>query len=352
MHTYKKYTISRKTLKKKKKYTGLKLLLWILIIGIVFVKYLYGNIHIPSNEIIVKRGDTLSSIIADNLSSKERFFFKIYKKIHPISDKIYPWTHQFSGTTLSKNEFIKNIQSEPEIAYIKFTVLEWRSSYDIDATLTERKLISKGEYLAYIQNKENIETFFQNYPFLQESRKWWKTLEGYLYPDTYHLRPEKIIIDLVKGQLQAFNTKVRKKHSKQLKDSVLGIYGTLNMASIVEREEKNNVNKPTVAAILMKREYIWTVIGADISLCYYYKKTHKTCTPEFIHNYVEDTSNPYNTRKNRGLPPTAIGNPSIETILAVLNHTKTDYFYYLHWKDGQIHYAKTLQQHNANLKYL
>ena len=62
---------------------------------------------------------------------------------------------------------------------------------------------------------------------------------------------------------------------------------------------------------------------------------------------------PYNTYTNAGLPPGPICNPGLSVINAVLNHAKTDYLYYLTDKDGNMHYAKTLEEHNVNVgKYL
>lgn len=71
------------------------------------------------------------------------------------------------------------------------------------------------------------------------------------------------------------------------------------MASIVEKEERNNANKATVAGILLKRFQIGTLIGADISLCYSFKQPYKVCTPSFIGQHVSEDTNPYNTRRVR-----------------------------------------------------
>ena len=61
----------------------------------------------------------------------------------------------------------------------------------------------------------------------------------------------------------------------------------------------------------------------------------------------------YNTYKYRGLPPTPIANPGLSSIKAAIFPEKTEYFYYLHDPSGKIHYAKTLDEHNANVrKYL
>jgi UPF0755 protein len=61
----------------------------------------------------------------------------------------------------------------------------------------------------------------------------------------------------------------------------------------------------------------------------------------------------YNTYKYAGLPPGPIANPGLSSLKAAFNPAQTDYLYYIHDPTGQIHYAKTLAEQNANIaKYL
>jgi cell division protein YceG involved in septum cleavage len=76
-----------------------------------------------------------------------------------------------------------------------------------------------------------------------------KTLEGFLYPDTYQVDKTKNIIDqLVYTQLENFNKKVRNKLNNPT-----NFYTSMILASVVEKEERNNDNKATVAGIFLKR---------------------------------------------------------------------------------------------------
>lgn len=127
----------------------------------------------------------------------------------------------------------------------------------------------------------------------------------------------------------------------------------LRLASVIEKEERNTQNKPTVAGIFFNRLKEGTLLGADITLCYGIHKPYEECTPSLIGQNINDTDNVYNTRVHRGLPPTPIANPSTETVLSVLEFVKTDYFFYLHDNNGVIRYAKDIQGHNENIsKYL
>ena len=61
-------------------------------------------------------------------------------------------------------------------------------------------------------------------------------------------------------------------------------------------------------------------------------------------------NSPYNTYTNPGLPPGPISNPGLDSIKAALNPAKTDYLFYISDANGVNHYAKTMAEHNANIK--
>jgi UPF0755 protein len=149
--------------------------------------------------------------------------------------------------------------------------------------------------------------------------------------------------------LDNFNKRVWGIYSGQVKSfSKLNWYDVMILATVVEKEERSKANKSTVAGIFFNRIDNGMRLDADITLCYGLKEPYETCTPAFINRAIYDKSNLYNTRQHGGLPPQAIANPSVDSIDAVLNFKKTDYFYYLHDSSGKIHYGKTLTEHNEN----
>jgi UPF0755 protein len=117
----------------------------------------------------------------------------------------------------------------------------------------------------------------------------------------------------------------------------------------VEREERKQSEQPIVAGILSKRVKEGIPMGADATVCYEYAKTQKQCSPEFIATVISKKSS-YNTRAQLGYPPTPISSVSQSTWDAVMNKSKSDYYYYLHDSDGIIHYGKNLEEHNLNKK--
>jgi len=169
-------------------------------------------------------------------------------------------------------------------------------------------------------------------------------LEGYLYPDTYFVNPSsytnQAFIDRLIGTLKS---KLSDEDWKAINASNRSFTDIMIMASIVEREERNEKEKPTVAGILWNRIDAGIGLGADATILYGLGRTGGGLSYEDL-----QLDSPYNTRKYAGLPPTPICNPSVSSIRAALYPKTTDYWYYLHDDNGLIHYARTLDEHNVN----
>lgn len=281
-----------------------------------------------------------------------------------VADRIQVGSYDFAGS-YSPEEVITILQRGPKQTYESLTLLEGRSIYDIDAYLAKRGQIQAGEYIRYVTDPTVIKNAASRYEFVESFVDApTPSLEGLLYPDTYYVSENQSLLpQLIDLQLQAFNTKVYQPYSNEIKNfqtyltqngfSIsLSWYELVSLVSIVEKEERNNKNKPTIAGIFFNRLQQKMRIDADITLCYGLKTGYEVCTPSLIVRSISDANNLYNTRVHYGLTPTPIANPSSATFEAVLRFAKTDYYYYLHGSDGRIHYGATLSDHNANKQYL
>lgn len=164
-------------------------------------------------------------------------------------------------------------------------------------------------------------TNFKKDKFLSDA----KNKEGYLFPDTYFFLNDANERDVIKSMSNNFNKKIT------LLDSDIILSGKtkeeiITMASIVEREAKGDVDRDVISGILWKRIKINMPLQVDAAPITY---------------------------KMKGLPPGPIGNPGLEAIRATLYPKSSSYLYYLHDKNGIIHYARNFSEHNANIqKYL
>lgn len=179
--------------------------------------------------------------------------------------------------------------------------------------------------------------------------------EGYMFPDTYFIPKDATAGAVVKIFSDNFNKRVTPEIIEGIKKQKLTLDEGIILASIVEREGVSDTDRPIIAGILLKRlDNDWP-LQADSTLQYAlnYQAENQTWWKKVLTDADKKIKSPYNTYINTGLPPGPICNPGLSSIKAVANPVMTDYWYYLHGPDGQAHYAKTLEEHEANItKYL
>lgn len=307
-------------------------------------KFLSKPIILEDKFIEIKYGDNFSNLW-NKINVLDNAYYKYYIKNNKPDFELQAWNYMISSWSTIDN-LIESL-NKPINNEISITILEWRNIYDIDEVLNKKWLIDAWEYINYVTDSEKINALKEFFPFLWNI----KTLEWFLYPDTYNvsISPFKINNFVIK-QLETFETKVYEKILKNLDNET--ITDLVNLASIVEKEEKNNDEKAIVAWILKKRLNSWWMIWADATVCYPYKLTSNDCKMSVTRYLYEKNS--YNTRQIVWLPKTPICNPSFSTINATLNDKETPYWFYLHnittWK---IYYAKTNAEHEQNkAKYM
>ena len=149
-----------------------------------------------------------------------------------------------------------------------------------------------------------------------------KNKEGYLFPDTYFFFPSAKAEDVYKMMSDNFSKKIKPLLS-EINSSGKTLNQIITMASIIEAEAKGDNDRGVIAGIL------WNRINKDIPL---------------------QVDADMWTYKNKGLPDHPISNPGIEAIKSAIHPTVSVYFFYLHDKEGNIHYAKTFTEHKANIK--
>ncbi len=171
--------------------------------------------------------------------------------------------------------------------------------------------------------------------------------EGYLFPETYLFPRDVTASQVVKKMTDTFNEETKDGENY----SGLTFSQVIILASIVERETKTDAERPTVAGIMLNRLDAGMPLQVDATV-QYAVGTQGNWWPILTQDDLAVKS-AYNTYLHAGLPPAPISNPGESSIKASLNPEKTDYWYYIHDTEGQIHYAKTLVEHNANIsKYL
>ena len=175
--------------------------------------------------------------------------------------------------------------------------------------------------------------------------------EGYMFPDTYMVPRDATVGAIVKVFTDTFDEKITSSMRLEAKKNDLTFPETLILASIVEREGKTDEDRPIIAGILHNRLRADWPLQADATLQYAlgYQTKEKTWWKKELFDEDKKVRSPYNTYLHTGLPPAPICNPGLSAIKAALYPKKTEYMYYIHDDTGVAHYAKTLEEHNANV---
>jgi UPF0755 protein len=176
-----------------------------------------------------------------------------------------------------------------------------------------------------------------------------KEKEGTLFPDTYLFPKEttaSTIISTMENTFKKRYAEVVQEVGKtdRLQDEVIVI------ASLLEREARDPVEMKTVAGVFENRLRLGMPLQVDATL-QYAKGYNRTLDTWWAEPSAADKQvvSPFNTYMYKGLPPGPICNPGKAALIAAAKPDRTDYLFYISDRTGQMHYAKTLEEHNANI---
>ena len=288
-----------------------KIISCILSIVVFFLLFNFLFLNAPKNfpEGIIFHIEQGSSLRSVSLELKEqnlirsRMLFEFFVIMYSGDKHIIATDYLFEDK-ISSAEMARRIsKGEMHLAPVKVTIPEGFTISDIVNVFSSKLFyFNKDKFLIYAKDKE-----------------------GYLFPDTYFFFTTANEEDVFKSLSDNFRKKI-----SILEQDIVGTGKSeediIKMASLIERESKGDIDRNIISGILWKRLSVGMPLQADAA-------------PE--------------TYKNKGLPQKPIGNPGLPSIRAAIYPQKSVYWYYLHDKGGNIHYAKSFSEHRRNIeKYL
>jgi UPF0755 protein len=174
------------------------------------------------------------------------------------------------------------------------------------------------------------------------------SLEGFLFPDTYFLKPDITAAGIVDTLLREFEDRAGVALRTAAAQRKMTIYDLVKLASIVEREARDRSESPIIAGVYQNRLDIGMKLDADPTIQYAKGNWGELSLDDL------KLDSPYNTYLNPGLPPTPICNPGEAALLGAATPAHHEFFYFVAKADGsgQHAFAKTLDEQEANrVKY-
>jgi len=253
--------------------------------------------------------------------------------------------------------YYRNLQAErrarlqQQAAEVNVTIIEGWTQDQIGQYFEQQGLFSKKDFLAAVSKYDT-----SKFP-LVDARPNKKSLEGYLFPDTYRFAKTATPDDVITKMLSNFSARLGTLSITGTVDAASAKYNNLSfpeiitLASIIEKESggKGSVEGPMslqderdlVAGVFYNRLKIGQALESDATINYITGKDTPAASAVDI-----TVNSPYNTYKFAGLPPGPICNPSLGSIKAALYPAQTDFMYFLHQQpSGKVDFSKTFAEH-------
>lgn len=330
-------------------------LLILVVIGVVGVFGFRFLVSAPSSDsapvaVTISNGESVAQI-ADRLEKeglvRNALVYRIFVRLSGFETKIQAGTFKLSKDLPMKDLTYRLTRGTTDQA---ITTLEgWRIE-EIAEYLDKKQIVTKDEFLEAASTGKFDYDFLPSYSGGLDHP--YRRLEGYLFPDTYQVAAQSSAETIINTMLKNFDTRVDAKMRSDVA-SGLGLPQSIIMASIVEREGAKDQDRALVAGILEKRLATsgWKLESdVTVQFAHGYDTKEKTWWKKDL--TVDDLAidSPYNTRKNGGLPPTPIASPGLASIKATIYPQASDYWFYVADSQGVMHYAKTIEEHLANIQ--
>lgn len=221
---------------------------------------------------------------------------------------------------------------------VKITFPEGWDSQKMAKRLTENGLGEEG-FWEIVKNPGDLKEQFN---FLKDGTV--KSLEGYLFPDTYFFKKDESARSIVFKMLSNFEGKITSEMKSEIEKQKRSLEEVIILASIVEKEVNNTEDRKIASGIFLNRIKNGQALQSCATLAYILGINKKQ------YSYADTrVKSPYNTYLNPGLPPGPISNPGIDSIEAAIYPQDSEYNYFLSDPEtGKTYYAKTIAEHNAN----
>jgi UPF0755 protein len=222
-----------------------------------------------------------------------------------------------------------------DVFTIALTVPEGSNIFEIAARVQEAKLGTRQDFLDAAMSQTEL---------VADLDPSAKSLEGYLFPDTYRFSPKVTAKELVGAMVKRFRAVATQLGLGE------NVHRVVTIASLVERETAVDAERPLVASVIENRLARSMPLNIDPTVIYGLEVAGRWRGAIYESDLTRDT--PYNTYLHNGLTPGPVCNPGIPSLRAAINPPKTNYFYFVAaGTDAQGHslFAETLDEQNRNV---
>ncbi|MCK4635238.1 MAG: endolytic transglycosylase MltG [Candidatus Moranbacteria bacterium] len=299
--------------------------------------------NIVEQTFVIEKGDDL--VMVGKKLAKEDFitskwFFYYYAWKEKLRGRIFAGEYQIDPNSSIADIAFKITEGELKVKHEESIKITFPEGWTIEkmSKRLEKNNLPAEEFKKLAKNPS--EEILAEFTFIPEE----KSLEGFLFPDTYIFTVDATAEEIIVKMLSNFDKKVPSDMRDDLAAEEKSLYEILIFASIVEGEVPTDADRGIVAGIFKNRLDIDMALQSDATIDYIKGEA------EIKHTLADlEIDSLYNTYKYPGLPPGPINNPSLASFKAAISPEETDYMYFLNNAEtGETVFSKTFDEHISN----
>lgn len=271
--------------------------------------------------------------------------YRLYARVDRSAERPKPGEYRLRAGQ-SYRDIARMLAIGPARREVQVRIIEGWTVDQVAAHLASEYDVSVDATVALIGRSVNRapfdETLRADYPFLKDLPRN-RSLEGYLFPDTYRVWGDQLPDGLIRKQLDEFSARFATSTIGPQSAPLKTLDEAIILASIVEAEVRESRDRRIVAGIFLNRLQSGMPLQTDASISYITGSGRARSTAADL-----AIDSPFNTYKYRGLPPAPLNNPGADSIRAVLDPAPSDYLFFLTDAAGTVYYGRTLEEHVAN----
>ena len=279
----------------------------------------------------VKSGMTLKQVSQELFRQNLIRSANAFQAIALIQDKekLIKVGEYYISPSMLPAEILQRITSGKTVLH-SITIPEGYRITEIANLLEEKDLADKNIFLQQAKNVELLEGIPTS------------SLEGYLFPDTYHFGKRTTEAAIINKMVETFKERALKQEFlKRAEDLGFSYHEIITLASLIEKETGKDSERKQISSVFHNRLKKNMLLETDPTVIYVIDIFDGNIRKRDL-----NIDSPYNTYRYKGLPPGPIANPGLKSIIAALYPATTSNLYFVSKQDGSHKFSATLNEHN------
>jgi UPF0755 protein len=305
--------------------------------GLWFRDAVYGDRSQPAvaTTFVVPSGATLGEVVAGLQNAgilAHPIAFRLLARLRNDEAGVQTGQFRFPAHQTSDEILRRLVAGTADAVWVTFP--EGFTARQIGARLAARSLVNAVAFDRYAARTR-----------LEVAGTRTRSLEGFLFPSTYLVPVGADAARIAHILTDQFFRELPANAASKARALGLDVPQVITVASLIEREAKADDERPLMAGVYYNRLRAGVPLEVDATIEYVFPEHHAVITRRDL-----EIDSPYNTYRHTGLPPTPIANPGKASIDAAFAPVRSQYLFYVYKGNGHHAFAKTLEEHNANVE--